>query len=210
MTTRHDEQTPQPVPAPAVGTVESAARRRALLKGLSKGAALAGSAVPLSSLATGERKKLYKKSDGKNYHCSVSGHMSVMMSAGVTVPPSCQAKRWDYYKTPSNWPYVKSSNGKRACYFGNVLRDRDEKFKDCFGWGTPKNVNGTDKTLWDCINTNSPDEYTDWVCSVLNANFATHNYPYTSADVVDHSKGLGGVTKANAYAFHKNFSRDSW
>lgn len=206
MSTQHDEQTPGPMPGPAGGDLPSAARRRALLKGLGKGAALAGAATPLSSLATyGDRKKLYK-SDGKNYHCSVSGHMSVMLSAGITSVPTCTGKTYTYYKDKSKWPAQK--NNKPACYFGDVLRDCDEKFKTCFGWGNPKNGR-RDKTLWDCISTDSPDEYTDWVCAVLNSNFNGYNYAYSSAEVVRHSKG-DGIDKFDAYQFHKGFSRGNW
>ncbi len=201
MTTQHDDQIPEPIQTPAVTDLASAARRRALLKGLGKGAALAGSAMPLSSLATyGDRKKLFK-SDGKNYVCSVSGHMSVMLSAGIEAVPSCLGNKWDHYKTKGNWPKLK--NGKAACNFGTVLRDCDEKFKDCFGWGTTR-------SLYDCINVTTADEYTDWVCGILNANFASLNYPYTSAEVLDHSKGVGPIGKPEAYAFHKNFSRKAW
>lgn len=189
-----------PIGASGIEMLQSAARRRALLRGLGKGAAIAGASMPLSSLATyGERKKLVKK-DLKNYHCSVSGHMSVMLSGGVTQVPTCAGKPRSYWKTRSYWPYLK--NNQPACYFGSVLRSHNESFFDCFGWSL------TTRSIGNCIDDGDSEE-ADWVCAVLNANIAAHNYPYSSAAVVNHSKGLN-MNKAAALAFHQGFSRSIW
>lgn len=176
-----------------------------MLKGLSKGAALAGAAVSLSSLATGQRMKLHKM-DGKDYHCSVSGHMSVMLSAGTTAMPVCTGKKVVDYRDRNNWPAKYWANGrlKGKCYFGSVLRSEDDRFSECFGWGPSK------LSIGRCVDNTTPDEYSDWVCAVLNANFiATNNYAYTSAEVVEHSRGIN-VVKADALKFHQGFTRGSW
>ena len=185
----------------------SSERRRAILRGLSKGAAIAGAAVPLQSLATSGQKMKLKKG-GQDYVCSVSGQMSVLMSAGASSVPACSGRSLDYWQIQNNWPSGQvGGTGPlvRGCYFGTLFRACSATFGECFddttssykGKGIFDIVKGT---VADPTSPNSPEA--QWVMAVLNAGLASNaNYPYSSHEVVQQYK-QGGNTRVNALSLH--------
>lgn len=199
MSTSHHPQDEQS-PAPTAG-LESAARRRALLKGLGKGAALAGSAVPLSSLATGGQRPgmRLKKTDGNYYYCSVSGNGSIMLSAGTSTPPTCVGKACSYYKKDwygkfSTWP--KNVSGQYVCIVGSNGYPPTTRFCDIF-------IGGTTKTIGDCVNTASPDDNSHWVTAMLNATVCASTFPYTTTEVL--ALYNDSTQRTAAITFFKNY-----
>ena len=70
------------------------ARRKAILKGLGKTAAVAGAAVPLTTLA-GARLRMVE--NGRSMHCSDSGQGSVLMSGAVGNIPLCSGETSSFY-----------------------------------------------------------------------------------------------------------------
>lgn len=194
-------------PAADTDSGVSIARRRALLRGLGKGAALAGAATPLSGLATsGQRMKLIK-TNGNVVLCSVSGNMSVLVSASATSLPQCTGSQLGSYqsalarspvkialalRTYPTWPGGKLPGGA-YCMFGSVKRMASATFYDCFG-------SGSKVAIGDIVDLSSPTDESYWVMAVLNANI-TAKYPYSADDVV---KQYQNATKRSAsLSFHK-------
>jgi hypothetical protein len=181
----------------------SSTRRRALLKGLGKGAALAGAAAPLASLATsGQRLTLKKPYDTKNYLCTVSGQMSVLLSGGAALPPQCSGYACSHYKNRTTWPVKSTTTNKDGekvptygCKFGTIVRYDTDKFSTCFG-------SGSDTPIGKLIDKATPDDESYWVCAVLNANVKANDYPYSASECVDQYK-KGGSDRSSAKSFHQ-------
>lgn len=199
MSTSHPPQDEQSSP-PDAG-LASAARRRALLKGLGKGAALAGSAVPLSSLATGgDRPGMrLKKTDNKYYYCSVSGNASIMLSGGPSNPPDCWGKKCSYYKKDvygkyPTWP--KNIYGSSVCIVGSTGYAPTTRFIDMFG-------SGPTTSIGDCVSKSTPDDYSHWVAALLNAQQFAGSFPYSTTEVMALYKD--STKRGAAISFFKNY-----
>ncbi len=172
-------------------SAQAQARRRALVKGLSRGGAVLGAAVPLQSFAAPNLLP-------DNRICSLSGAMSgVNSNAGTGSTCSGFAPEY-YYGTRSdkfmvrpvaqNWPTTASSwpTGKTAENNdpSNVLR-----FRDLFG-SNPAGVNDPDTPVLDLLYApnNAPRVVRVWIAAMFNAltEQATPgilNFPYTPAEV---------------------------
>lgn len=194
--------------------LQSIARRRAIVKGLSKGAALAGAAVPLQTLAvSGQRMKL-KKTDGKWYQCSVSGNTSVMVSQNPAALTQCGAQAPGYYTSigavditlTSNWPTwpQKSVNGvaRAVCYgtlSGTTAFQPTARFSEVFGWQGAGN-----RRIGGYIKNYPTSDEAQWVTAALNATKFETSFPFSVSDVVRMSQ-LPPDRKAAALAFFKDW-----
>lgn len=181
-----NESSASPVGQPGRDGGVSIARRHALLKGLGKGAAIAGAAVPLSSLgASTARMKLVVNNNA--VVCTVSGTMSVLVSA---VPATqCSGFQFSQYRKTAtilgvplygNWP----SGATLAGYVPGAT------FASVFKAGS------TTATLGSLIDKTTPTDESYWVLALLNSYLST--YPYPAAEVIGHYQ-----TKATALSFHK-------
>lgn len=181
------------------------ARRKAILRGMGKAAAVAGASVPLSSLAT--VKLQVQKTDGKFYHCSVSGNMSVMLSAGHThvictgkTPYSYKSKDGqctDSNKTRANWP-AWPNNGTYAIVktstSGGTVHYPNAQFNAVFGSGSTTKIGSL-------VNAGTSDE-AHWVAALLNANlFDTTTFPHSPQEVISHYQNAS--IRSAAIAFYK-------
>lgn len=176
------------------GALQSIARRKALLKGLGKGAALAGAAVPLRSLAGGgggERKRL-RKTDGKDYRCTVSGQMSVILSAGGTAPDQCWGHPCSKYRSNSgrcdtnqsaDWPgWKKDVNSNAFCY-----KDSRSTNSACYPRSSFANVFGggsTNRLGELCNNGNMSNDEVVFCVALLNSNLCPDSFPDLPEDVI--------------------------
>lgn len=169
------------------------ARRKAILRGLGKTAAIAGAATPLSSLAT-QRLRI-DKSDGKSYHCCVSGHMSVMMSAGHDHVPVCHGKKPSIYcskdkqcnnttanKSKHNWPQW-PNDGTQACVrtaaSGGTAYTPNAQFSQVFKGGSATMMGAL-------LNTAATSDEAHWVTALLNANKNPSTFPHKPEEVLKH------------------------
>ena len=95
--------------------VDSVARRRALLKGMSAGAAIAAAAVPFKDLATGGRKHCFHKDTAhRKVKASVSGMPSGVPGMAPAAGTCGRRPRGRRGAPPSRvaWPATRRSTGR--------------------------------------------------------------------------------------------------
>lgn len=219
MSSNDQQSGSNPVPADHAGgaanaaavDLQSIARRRAIVKGLSKGAALAGAAVPLQTLAVGgQRMKLRKATGGPFYQCSVSGNTSVMVSQNPDGLTQCGAQTPSHYKplagagnvTHDNWPTWPSlsvnSVDSAVCYgLNGAAYLPTAAFSSVFGW-----TDSAGKTIGQYVKNRPNDDETQWITAALNATQFSATFPYTVAEVVAMSQPTY-ANRVNALAFFK-------
>lgn len=175
------------------------ARRRALLRGVGKGAAVLAATAPLQTLA-GQSLLTF---DGQ-HQCSVSGQHSGVHSATPTNTAVCGGY------SPGWWG--QSDDGvtpKRAW-----PTDHRQKCKDVFRQSTLRNndTTGSWPTLFQIVEPKEPvskfahtDEF-HWVCAWLNALSGSFNYPYSGQQVLDYyNTGKGSAAYEDALTFFKTY-----
>ncbi len=170
----------EPVQFAAVQGLESVARRRGLLRGLSVGAAVSGAALPMSALATGGRKSCFHKdTPAKKCKASVSGMHSVIASAQVNDWPESPGKHCSHYQNSSNWPA--DSSGKFCRGVNNTAFRRTAKYKDvfaCAGGGD------NDKTIGEIMDGYPDSARGHWITACLNATKYGSQFSYTADEIV--------------------------
>ena len=160
-----------------VDALASTSRRRLLLKGLGKAGAVAGAAIPLRGLATGEKNLRISKS-GKDYRCTVSAQASLLHSAAASPPPVCTGNSVTYYCTDSNWPQY---NSKPVCLVGSTRYLQTATLDNVMGFNG--GVTGSDKTLKVLVNNFGSTDAACWVVALLNAEMCRSTFPYTTSEV---------------------------
>ena len=164
------------------GKVDSVARRRALLKGMSSGAALAAAALPLQALATG-RKHAFDQRDNwprTKKQATISGCHSAIKS-GDTTTAEAKGYHCSWFRNTSNWPKVNGEVAFKGASSWQVF-NKYAKFKDVFGGGPDRTFEYicTNQTAADASNV---EHALNWVTALLNANLPDNNFPYTPAEV---------------------------
>lgn len=186
----------------------SIARRKAILRGLGKTAVVAGAAVPLRSLAGAGDRYRFKKHDNKYYHCSVSGHMSVMMSRNPGSVPDCSGKPHSHYKSSDGkcetnakgkWTNWRSDGTLAFCYKhssnGSYCRPMD-KFNAVFG-------SGSAKMLGELVNYTTATDESHWVAALLNSDLRATTFPHSPQQVIAHYQDSS--KRAVALAFYRDW-----
>lgn len=162
------------------GGVDSVARRRALLKGMGSGAALAAAAAPLPALATGGRKKCYHKNDWKPVQATISGVQSVITSGMVANIPESPGMSCSHYKNSDNWP---GDSAGKYCYGSN-----GKKFARTALYKTVFNCGGggyNDREIRDIMNNQYDCPQRHWITACLNATKFGARFSYTAKEIVD-------------------------
>lgn len=184
------------------------ARRRAILKGLGKTAALAGAATPLSSLAGSNTRMRVLKTDAKYYNCSVSGNMSVLMSQGTANLTTCSGKAHSYYSANDSpkscttnararWPTWPTDGVNAVCYLQSgttaLYCNPMTHFNTVFGAGST--------TMFGALcNLSTPTSESQWVAALLNANVRAATFPDNPERVIALYKDT--ATRAAALSFY--------
>lgn len=153
------------------------ARRRMLLKGAGKGAAVLAATVPIQTLAT----QSVLTFDGL-HQCTVSGAMSGVHSATPLGTPTCTGYSPSRYAVLSFWPNYKNP-GKGIdplLSVGGVSFNQATPFSTVFGGGSTTTLTSL------VTNTPTSDEAV-WVTALLNAfknaTVPSLNFPYTPTQV---------------------------
>ena len=188
---------------PANGALSSdaMARRRMLLKSLSRGsAAVAAAAVPMHTLAsTGTITNIGKNGEAA-VRCGISGMMSSVHSR-ETFTQTCSGYSPDKYKKIENWPKYNRTTKDATNSVNGFSFNKDTSFNAIFG--------GSNKSgLLVIMNGNSNSDEFHWICALLNAVGGAPSsfyFPYTASQVVAFYKGTGPYTNAQALKFFKTF-----
>lgn len=170
---------------------EALARRRALLKGLSKGSAVAAVVVPINSLAT-------TTVLGGNKLCTVSGVQSNVGSATIG-GATCQGYSTTYYAKVKKWPgYTAGPPASASFSVSGRSCTQNSTFKDVFGGGSTN-------TLMTIITSAPGSDEAAWVAALLNAlnKPPGFNFPYSADQVVTFYKSP--TQSANALYFFKTY-----
>jgi hypothetical protein len=161
--------------------VDPLARRRLLLSGLGKGAAVVGVAVPLQTLAS--TMLVCNGSAGKNGLCTVSGFQSAMHSFGGPSGPTQIAARgraqfvWAYPKPPASYPSPPVPPQPNVAWPASV--PHTTLFKSVFGGSSTL-------TLFQVIQNGGTQA--SWITAYLNAaQYYPTSFPYPPVTT-------GGVT----------------
>jgi hypothetical protein len=176
------------------------ARRRMLLKSLSKGsAAMAAAAIPMHTLAGGAT--LTKTVNGTR--CRVSSMASAVHSKDTTTEV-CSGCPPSTYSNCNTWPGYNQTS--RTCSFtvGQKTCTENSTFKEVFNCGSNtklKDVVKTSATSAECV----------WTTALLNSvafekNMSKSNlknYPYTPTDVVAYCKTANGGNTTDSFKFFK-------
>lgn len=189
----------------------SAARRKAILKGLGKTAAIAGAAAPLSSLA-GARLRFDKA--GQNMHCSVSGQMSVLMSGAVTSIPVCMGLLPSKYRyvngggnptawngqqnniAKANWPEWPGTTNAFVTGINGTAFTPAATFAQVFGSGSSTKIGLL-------VEGQGLADEAQWVAALLNAQRFPAKFPHTNAEVIAQ---YGDVSRrASALALYQTY-----
>lgn len=157
------------------------ARRRMLLKGVGKGAAVVAAAVPIQTLAT----QSVLTYDGL-HQCTVSGAMSGVHSATPTGTPTCNGYTSSRYATLSFWPgYVAGSPAHATNTVDGITFNETASFATVFGGGS--SGGGSAARLLNIVTSGSPEPEQVWVTALLNAiknaTVPSLNFPYTPSQV---------------------------
>lgn len=170
------------------------ARRRALLRGVGKGAAVLAATAPLQTLA-GQSLLTF---DGQ-HQCSVSGQHSGVHSATPTNTPLCSGY------SPNYWGQAATGNGNGASPLNAWPTDYRQKFIDIF---TQSGFNSS-ITLFDVMQndgayTNSDERH--WLGAYLNALSGNFNFPYSGAQVIAYyNQGSASAVYQDALTFFKTY-----
>lgn len=204
----HDPLSPQsaqgdsgPLVSSPMLSDDALARRRVLLKGLSRGSAALAMAAPISTLAA-------PTIIGGGKLCTVSGVQS-NIGSHPTSGGVCSGYQPIHYQTLANWPGYIPGNNPPSTATANVTTDisgllfnftDSSSFKDVFGSGS-NNV----KLLKILQDTPTSDEAV-WVTALLNAiqNPPTFNFPYNATQVRAFYTG-GGTLAVQALNFFRGY-----
>jgi hypothetical protein len=170
------------------------ARRRALLRGVGKGAAVLAATAPLQTLA-GQSLLTF---DGK-HQCSVSGQHSGVHSATPTNTARCSGFRPDYWGQPAT-----SGPGPLRTW----PTDYRQKFINIFTQSGFSNS----ITLFQVMQNNGQFTNADerhWLCAYLNAlasATSSLNFPYSAAQVLAYyNTGKGSTVYLDALKFFTDY-----
>lgn len=171
------------------------ARRRMLLKGLGKGAAVLAAAVPLKTLATQSSTCTHPGNNGAPViRCGISGMQSGIGSRQTYTVCEGYSPGWwkqtDDGVTPRRtWP---SYNGSPT---PNLI------VKNIFTKSTET------ATLFQKMKNGPNDDTWHWICAWLNAlsGGPKGNFPYTGSEVLAFYNGTGPYTAAAALTFFKTY-----
>jgi len=173
----------------APGAQDSTSRRRAVLRRLGSGAAIAAAASPLKALATGGRKSCFHKDHpGKWCKASVSAMGSPIGSAMVAEWPESPGKHCNYWKTKANWP----KNNNKACVYGRngtICYHGEPKngnpynggttYNEMFGCNEPMHGKKTIGQIMD----EQIAPHCNWVTACLNATYYGSQFCYSPHEV---------------------------
>lgn len=196
MNTNDSEMTSQD--APDHLTSMAVARRRALLRGVGKGAAVLAATAPLQTLA-GQSLLTF---DGK-HQCSVSGQFSGVHSATPRDTQTCSGF------SPNYWGLAAAGNGNGNASPANTWpTDYRLKFIDVF---TQSGFNPS-ITLFQVMENNGQFTNADerhWLCAYLNALASVAsglNFPYTAVQVLAYyNAGKGTKVYLDALMFFTDY-----
>lgn len=165
------------------------ARRRVLLGGVGKGAAILAATVPLQTLA-GQSLLTHDRL----HQCSISGMHSGVHSATPTNTPTCVGYSPAHWADPSSvWPTLPGGGTKN-----------NTKFNTIFTWMQL----GGNPSLFQVEKDYGTTTQGHWLCAWLNALMSEQqsglNYPYTATEVIAFSK-LIGTPYSNALQFFTQF-----
>ena len=155
------------------------ARRRVLLRGVGKGAAVLAATVPIQTLAS----QSVLTVDGM-HQCTVSGMQSGVHSATPTGTPTCRGYKPSRYGTLSFWPgYAAGPPPHATNTVGSITFNETAFFANVFGSGSSS---GNPARLINIVTSGSPEPEQVWVTALLNAikNPAGFNFPYTPSQVL--------------------------
>jgi len=184
---------------------DSVARRRALLRGMTSGAAAAAAGLPLQALATGGRKHCFHKdAPSKKCKASVSGMHSVISSAMVNDWPESPGKHCTYYKSSWYWPKDGYNNAYCSGKYGQKFT-RSAKYKDVFGcvsggWGSNE-----EKSIGE-IMVKQLAPHCHWVTACLNATKYGTQFSYSPHEVTVLHNDTGKCL--DALYFFKNYQEN--
>ena len=196
----HDQRAGPPgtgdPPNSSTAELGSLSRRRILLRGMGKAGAVAGAALPLRSLALGDKPGMrLSKNDPLWYQCSVSGQASVLHSATVAQPiPTCKGSPLGTYKSSKNvagqtvwlgWPTVAGCPTPTAT-FASVF------------------IQSTLTTQVGALIDAGTTDAAHWVVALLNAYKLDATFPYSPAEVKA-LYALDAVRQAAALTFFKTY-----
>ena len=171
---------------------DAMARRRMLLKSLSKGSSVvAAAAIPMHTLAgTGS---LAVTANGKR--CTISGTMSGVHSQ-ETIKAVCVGYSPGYYKKCEHWPNYKATTNNAVNTVNGKTFDKNTSFSTIFGGGSASGL------LYIMQNNPSSDEF-HWIAALLNSlpGSPATNFPYTASEVLN----LYTNNYANALKFFKDY-----
>lgn len=172
------------------------ARRRALLRGVGKGAAVLAATAPLQTLA-GQSLLTF---DGK-HQCSVSGQHSGVHSATPTNTARCSGYSPDYWGQPA-------TNGNGSGPLRTWPTDYKQKFINIF---TQSGFNNS-ITLFDVMRNDGQFINRDerhWLCAYLNALASVASglsFPYSAAQVLAYyNTGVGSTVYLDALKFFTDY-----
>ena len=179
-------------------TSDALARRRMLLKSLSKGSAVvAAASVPMHSLAA--IGTLSVTADGKR--CTMSGTMSGVHSKETT---SAVCAGWSpgYYHKIEHWPNYNATNnpsGLNSITGGSGTFDKDTLFSALFGSGPNQ------KLLFIMTSVSLYQDEFHWIAALLNGSSGSPaiNFPYSAASVIALYKDTN--KRADALKFFKDY-----
>ena len=175
------------------------ARRRALLRGVGKGAAVLAATAPLQTLA-GQSLLTF---DGK-HQCSVSGQHSGVHSATPSSTLTCSGFNPNYWGQAA----AVNGNGNGASPLRTWPTDYKQKFINIF---THSGFNNS-ITLFQVMQNNGQFTNADerhWLCAYLNALSSVTsglNFPYTAAQVLAYyNAGKGSKVYLDALKFFTDY-----
>lgn len=187
---------------------DALARRRMLLKSLSKGSAVvAATALPIHSLAAP-----VTIGTTDNTQCTVSGMGSAIHSNAVSTG-TCKGSRPSVYADPTSWPGYKYNNNNKKFTFvagGKKFNVENATFRTIFG------ARSTTSTLKD-IMAGSAGVETErvWIAALFNAEAGyrksfgstAQNFPYSPVEVVNRYQNTSSGPEGNSasYLFFRDY-----
>ncbi len=173
------------------------ARRRALLRGVTKGATVLGAGVPLKTLASQSVFTNPGKGGAPVIRCGISGMTSGVHSRG-TVTSVCSGYGPGYYKNRENWP--RNVNPDAAC--SSLFARCRITVPASSGYGQRA------ATLYEVMNNYSSSDEFHWITAWLNAMGGaprSWHFPYSGQQVVNFYNGTGPYPADKALDFFKTY-----
>ncbi len=187
----------QPAPATEVVgpglSLSALQRRRMLLRGVGKGAAVVGAAVPMQTFAANILRT--PGGDGKPSHvCSMSG--GTFPSNRAPDVNTCSGKSAAYWAdTNTPWPQARVTirqNPMVKQAMSASAWSRETRFSDVFG--------GTSQETLGRVLSGSQGEHQTWVRALLNAHDGyPASFPYSPTEVVQLYQDPGKRTAATTF-----------